>query len=80
MNNSANFVYGTVKNKTDTPIQKVELEFRTQDAQGRIIQAFTFGVENFKANEQKPFTKDYPAQVAQEDSGFVIVKNIISAN
>lgn len=79
-NKSANVVYGTIKNKTPQPIQKVELEFRTQDAKGTTIQSFIFGIENFKANEQKPFTQDYPAQAAKEDSGFVTVKNVISAN
>ena len=80
VNKTSNVVYGTVKNKTDQPIEKVELEFRTQDTNGTTIQTHIFGVENLAANEQKPFTQDYPAQAAQEDSGFVTVKNVIPAN
>ena len=77
---SANVVYGTVKNKTDQPLAKVELEFRTQNEQGETIQTRLFSVENIEPKGQKPFTKDYPAQSAKEDSGFVSVKNVIAAN
>lgn len=80
VNKSSNVVYGTVKNKTDKPMNKVELEFRTQDADGKTIQTHTFGIENLAANEQKPFTQDYPARATQEDSGFVTLKKIIPAN
>jgi hypothetical protein len=75
--NSANFVYGTVKNKTDQKLKQVELEFRTQNKNGTTIQTHLFQIDNLEANSQKPFSQDYPAHSTQEDSGFVTVKKII---
>jgi hypothetical protein len=76
---SKNVVYGVIKNKTDQKFSQVELEFRTQDANGAIIQKFSFQIENIDPDARKPFTKDYPAQATREDSGFVTVKKVIPA-
>lgn len=80
VNKTSNVVYGTVTNKTNAPITRVELEFRTQDSQGQTIQTHTFGIDSLAANEQKPFTQDYPARAATEDSGFVTVHKVIPSN
>lgn len=75
-----NVVYGTLHNKTDKTLKQVDLEFRTQDENGKTIQTKTFRVMNLPPMGQKPFTQDYPAQAANEDSGFVTVKQVISAD
>jgi len=74
-----NVVYGVIKNKTDQKLSQVELEFRTQDINGAIIQKFTFRLENIDPDARKPFTQDYPAQATREDSGFVTIKKVIPA-
>jgi hypothetical protein len=80
VNNASNFVYGTVRNKTAQKLKSVELEFRTQDAQGNSFQTHLFNVEDIGPEASKPFSKDYPATPAVEDSGFVTLKNVVSAD
>lgn len=80
VNKTLNVIYGTIENKTDTPLARVELEFRTQDKNGKTIQTRIFAIENIDPKAQKPFTQDYPAHATFEDSGFVSVKRVISAN
>ena len=77
---STNMIYGTVKNTSDQPLKQVELEFRTQNEEGKTLTARAFVVNDLSAGAQKPFTQDYPAQSAREDSGFVVVKNVIPAD
>ena len=71
-----NFIYGTVQNNNDQAMKQVALEFRTQDASGKILMTHNFVVKNLPAQGQKLFAEDYPVH-AQEDSGFVVVTKVI---
>jgi len=75
--NDVNGVYGTVQNKIDKPIKEVVLEFRTQNNAGETLASRTFVIKDLPVGGQKPFTQDYPAREAQEDSGFVKVIKVI---
>lgn len=74
-----NVIYGTIHNKGEQNIKQVELEFRTQNAQGQVLFSHHFTVDNVTSGEHKPFTQDYPARAAQEDSAFVTIKKVALA-
>lgn len=79
-NEDANVIYGAVQNKGDQPLREIVLEFSTQNREGQIVNAYEFSLTDLSAGEQKLFTKDYPAQAALEDSGFVRIKRVIPAD
>lgn len=79
-NEDANVVYGSVKNKGDRALREVVLEFRTQNREGQIVNTHDFSLQDLLPGAEKLFTKDYPAQAALEDSGFVRVKRVIPAD
>lgn len=78
VNGETNFIYGAVQNNNDQAMEQVALEFRTQDAQGKVLITRNFVVKDLPALGQKLFSEDYPVH-AREDSGFVVVKKVIPA-
>ena len=73
---TTNVIYGTVRNKGQTHLGQVTLEFRTQNKSRKPISSYTFNAGNLPAGQEKPFRKDF-IRTGTEDSGFVNVIKVV---